>query len=648
MSLVGGMASLRLQDDNIGDDVDFDVDDDDDLPMEFMATIKCPGHSRPITNYFAIVKILQHKEVGTVPLPLHTFVIRCMAYHLTYSPSIRSISINDAAIKFSLPELQLAIADFLHHEATYGQNYVHTIGGARRAEPTASLPFDKIQIWFKLCLQDTEFHDSSIIWPVQTLNCVPSSDVWNSGRYDSAIVNNESGCLWPAHGLCGHTIGQIRLIMHPVGRINMDWSWEDCFLVYMYRFDGTMSARDPTTQLHSIRRVKCSNAHNRLALMLEEDLDSSFNEDDLQLRNTSTILDALDQMEVDDDPEADDTKSNELNIAAGPNQSQSIHTPPPTIVKKQKRGTIANHAPAPLTKEVSYIITVFSAAEMKKAKTKRQPISTSVNLNSDEPWDTLKAQVLIPRVLPKPGLSLIMQADFDGMMKHVNGMNAVSPLVNITVVQGQVQGANTGNDENEDNAEHAPMKNKKRKESPALLPGNERKLNNIQILRARWKCKRTDSACPSEHCYINPETEEHLPLGHEQFDCWASAMLKDDGMATVNKPPHHKLFDSRPSAISPVLQRRLDTQNTKSSSSSAPVFNFTIGNEVINFFRPQVPAIPVIPLAAAAAPSDPTCTSLLHPSRMQGTDMPLNKFCEEYDLGNTIHAKLAENAYKEA
>ncbi|KAG1897353.1 uncharacterized protein F5891DRAFT_1192062 [Suillus fuscotomentosus] len=47
--------------------------------------------------------------------------------------------------------------------------------------------------------------------------------------------------------------------MHPVGRINTDWSWEDRFLVYMYRFDGTMSARDPATQLHSIRRAKHSN-----------------------------------------------------------------------------------------------------------------------------------------------------------------------------------------------------------------------------------------------------------------------------------------------------------------------------------------------------------------------------------------------------
>jgi hypothetical protein len=124
--------------------------------------------------------------------------------------------------------------------------------------------------------------------------------------------------------------------------------------------------------------------------------------------------------------------------------------------------------------------------------------------------------------------------------------------------------------------------------------------------------------------------------------------LKGDGIATVVKPPHHKLFDSCASAISPVLQRRLDTQNTKSSLSSAPVFNFTIGNEVIDFFHPQVPMIPAMPLTVALAPSDPICTSLLHPSCMQGTDMSLNKFCAEYDLGNTIHAKFAQNAYKEA
>lgn len=78
-------------------------------------------------------------------------------------------------------------------------------------------------------------------------------------------------------------------------------------------------------------------AHNYLALMLEENLDNSFDKDDLHLCNTSTIFDALNQMKVDSDPEANSTESNklnELNIAAAPNQLQRIPTPPLTTVKK--------------------------------------------------------------------------------------------------------------------------------------------------------------------------------------------------------------------------------------------------------------------------------------------------------------------------
>ncbi|KAG1808900.1 uncharacterized protein BJ212DRAFT_1302802 [Suillus subaureus] len=118
--------------------------------------------------------------------------------------------------------------------------------------------------------------------------------------------------------------------------------------------------------------------------MLEEDLDSSFNKEDLHVCNPSTILDALDQMKVNNDPEADDTESHELDELNAQGLSLIIVS-----------GTIANHDLAPVMKEVSYLITVFSAAKMKKAKTKCEPISASVDLNSNEPWDTLKAQVLV-------------------------------------------------------------------------------------------------------------------------------------------------------------------------------------------------------------------------------------------------------------
>ncbi|KAG1849732.1 hypothetical protein F4604DRAFT_1934749 [Suillus subluteus] len=144
MSLVDGMPCSKLPDDDLDDNLDSDMDDDHDFPTELVATIKCPGYSHPITNYFAIMKILQHKEVGTAPVPLCTFVVGRTAFHLTYYPSIRSISVDNAAIKFGLSDLWPAIADFLRREATQGQDYIHAIGGARRAGPAASLPFDKI------------------------------------------------------------------------------------------------------------------------------------------------------------------------------------------------------------------------------------------------------------------------------------------------------------------------------------------------------------------------------------------------------------------------------------------------------------------------------------------------------------------------
>jgi hypothetical protein len=184
------------------DDIDSD-DDDDDLPADLLRTIKCPGYSRPITDYFAIAKVLQHREVGTVPLPLRTFVVECTVFHLSYDPSIRAIPVDDAALKFGLPDLRAAIADFLRHEDTHGHDQIHAIGGARRAGPNVSLPFDKLQVWFKLRLQDTDVHDTSNVRSAQTLNCAPPSDIWTCGRYDTVIVNNEEGYSWPADGLRG-------------------------------------------------------------------------------------------------------------------------------------------------------------------------------------------------------------------------------------------------------------------------------------------------------------------------------------------------------------------------------------------------------------------------------------------------------------
>ncbi|KAG2737634.1 hypothetical protein P692DRAFT_20883352 [Suillus brevipes Sb2] len=178
------------------DDEDPDVNDADELPIGVT-------WSHPITDYFEISRLLQHQELGSVPLPLCSFVIKHTALHLAYDPSIRKITVDEAANKFALPDLRPAIADFLQQEATYGHGHVHVIGGPRRAGPTAILPFNKIEIWVKIRVQERDLYDAHIVRPAQTLNCAPPNDPWTLGRYDTVIVETGASHMWPSSGLSG-------------------------------------------------------------------------------------------------------------------------------------------------------------------------------------------------------------------------------------------------------------------------------------------------------------------------------------------------------------------------------------------------------------------------------------------------------------
>ena len=54
---------------------------------------------------------------------------------------------------------------------------------------------------------------------------------------------------------------QLRLIMRPLGRPCERWPWSDRFLTYVQRFDIVPqggSSRDPSTQLHVLKRAMCS------------------------------------------------------------------------------------------------------------------------------------------------------------------------------------------------------------------------------------------------------------------------------------------------------------------------------------------------------------------------------------------------------
>jgi hypothetical protein len=129
-----------------------------------------------------------------------------------------------------------------------------------------------------------------------------------------------------------------------------------------------------------------------------------------------------------------------------------------------------------------------------------------------------------------------------------------------------------------------------------------------------------------------------------------SDQLKGEEHAILYKPPNHKLFDPDKPVVSPVLQKRLAAAAAGPSNASAPVFNVTLGNELVGLFQPQAP--PPLPPAALTHNTplqyDLACPLLLPPTQTSGTDMTLNDFCAKYDLSPTILQKLHENSYTNA
>ena len=265
-------------------DKDCDADSGADSSLSSNADINddstptSPGYVRPVTNYFAITAQLRTGDQDLIPLPIRTFTINNnTAIHLTYSPSIWWITINDAAEKFGLPDLCPALADFLNKEAAIGPYALHTIGGQRRTLNNCPLPFTELQVWFKVWVQNTEFHDPNTILPVQTLFCAPPDrhSNWTFGHYDTAIINHDVVFKWPESGLkglcstttllffshhtaycSGHSIGQLQLIFRPLGQKGAEWLWTVRFLVYAYFFNTT--GRD-ATQLNVLKKAKCAN-----------------------------------------------------------------------------------------------------------------------------------------------------------------------------------------------------------------------------------------------------------------------------------------------------------------------------------------------------------------------------------------------------
>jgi len=158
---------------------------------------------RSVTDYFSQSHQLASSPPDTVPLPLRSFSLSCIAFNLAYDPHICRISVDQAAEQFGLPDLRAALADFLSFEKSCGMDLVHPIGGGPHRAPTnTELSFTDIQVWFKLRLQMSEIHTNTVL-PAQTIFASLPKGEWKCGRYDLVVVNIDDTKVWPTSSLEG-------------------------------------------------------------------------------------------------------------------------------------------------------------------------------------------------------------------------------------------------------------------------------------------------------------------------------------------------------------------------------------------------------------------------------------------------------------
>ncbi|KAI5980699.1 hypothetical protein EDD15DRAFT_2186749 [Pisolithus albus] len=250
------ISDLAIEDATARDDEE-NVEDGEENAMAILNDIWSPRHRVP--NFFAIAEQLRTAPPGSTPHPARTFISGATAIRINYKPSLRRISISEAANLFNLPDLQGALADYLGREGAYAQNF-HSFGQQQRSPPDAHLPFKDLQIWYKVRLQQKSYHDSSSLGPVFTVNAHPPDRTWQYGRHDAAILQVDARHEWPSSSLTGHAIVDVRLIMCPLSPKGVRLIWGDRFLVYVRRFDivpQQQTSVDWATGLHILKRATC-------------------------------------------------------------------------------------------------------------------------------------------------------------------------------------------------------------------------------------------------------------------------------------------------------------------------------------------------------------------------------------------------------
>ena len=180
------------------EDEDFERDDKHEPNSEDLSLANSMMALRPVTDYFAIADALQRGHIPTAIKPYCTFSTRTTAFHLATKPSY-SLSIDNAAAMFKIPDFRQALFAYYH---CLEDGAPHVVSG-NRTEHNVILPFDRVQVWQKIRVQQMQYYNNTVPNTPQTLRAIPPSTSHPHGLYDATVVNAESQSNWPKCGLDG-------------------------------------------------------------------------------------------------------------------------------------------------------------------------------------------------------------------------------------------------------------------------------------------------------------------------------------------------------------------------------------------------------------------------------------------------------------
>jgi hypothetical protein len=265
------------------DDDDDEDEDEDDLPsdsdlrtdLRYLHTTpphpptpkRAFGAGRERKDYFQQAKRLLQQRKDSTPFPLRTFSIPSTAFHLTRDPAYKQMSLDDAAAKFSIPDLIPAVSYFLLR-LQRNDNSIYAIGGRRPRTANVVPPFNKVEVWTGLRLQSRDYYCPNVVLDSEKLNALPPTREWPVGRYDTALANIDPQCVWPRSGLSGQIPwpeneynGSLTAIFQGIALCNCDSSF---VVSHLPRIQNTLSLT-PSSHMWSVSmfcrmQIRCHGA----------------------------------------------------------------------------------------------------------------------------------------------------------------------------------------------------------------------------------------------------------------------------------------------------------------------------------------------------------------------------------------------------